>query len=1396
MDDSDEFVDALSDPPRPARAFGSVELEEVGETDVDQLPEVNGNHASSGMTEDTNQGQPSQPRAPRSSQQHAWEGEQQRTPSTSPAKAASPASPGAAALSSQSIQDARRSPRPGAHSPRKLPQAPQGQSPPPKSPSSPRRRQPASPTASVTKRAAALRMEDDVRPSAHVHNHLNLRNEQALSSSPDTNGSVFTFDEHAITRNSTMPSASSDIVISGRLGHASCINGEYVKLDGAMHDGKEVFRHREPIPPGFSENSGRFLHLAFYESNDAWAISTQLGSLDVVAYTLGDVLNPTHVAMMGPPLWYISSGEGQYEPDERVQMWGRRVPEPRMDLYKEALSLPHHDNSFEEDMMEDLPEEPENEEEEAEEEERAEGASPAPLRLPHHHHHPQQHEREHHQHLDEDDAARSAFSPRRRHSPLVPHDQQHDLDHRHCHDTRHHPHQRHDRDIHHNDDDDDDDGGGSGNGGGGGRQRSSAASPRQYSGPRSDDETWGEPRAATTHLPPPTHEHVHTLQQQQQQKQERAGKGGVGERVGTRENGVDERTGGGGLPTRQQKQHRRQKTPKGESGQGVRLAKEDQTRAKSEEAEERGQAPEPKATAATAAAAAVHHAAALENGVGRAGATTKPQPGQQQQQQQEVAGSDAADDRLPAVGEQERKQAAARAELSSALAARRAKKRKEEERLHVRGFERSASLGSRAAMRVRERTCQRRANSMSEGTRRGKRSSSDSSTGSGAHRERSGSLRRFGSRLSRSIRRFPGSRRMRQTLSDTKLRLQRLSRKETPAEALGRHVKRFRAAQGERDKMTAVDDFRKPYFEVLLNVMTRDEVQIFYATQDDIEGEGRAWIKAACQLIWQTHSFVVDKLSAVVSQESLLLFCAKALAVNYFLVPDLAQVIVTAVSRATPISSRRSRKIGSLLYSSGLEWMAALEKFIPLNSKNAFYNIYQLCGVDVTATSDQHPATCPRVPYYHEHAILTTHPTYHTIMQRLQLDNTPDLLDDALWLGNRAAPASWTSRFVTDTEAGFGFLAVFLEVLVRRAKSLYRIDYFDSKADQQLGINRKSSLAIVFCPGFLELSACYLRLALTTRHAVKWATPAVITPTNLICNWSDRTAACALAMSVSGVFFSTLFHDLMLQTSVTHVADVISLLSSFQAFLKCYHHMHGAPLPSDVNLDLFLKFLQRLTSCHHYVVTMFALRWTYDCLDYFHEEQRARITHFLTQRTVLEPLLCHWESNVRHLMHTLVLFRLFPPAQSDLQLGFVQAIRAQVEHPQLHPDSYQPLSPALIAHANLSPAVAALYQQQVRNVQDVVQQIIELHKCSGGPPYSCLSRRPLAPPSTSSAALQSIYAVETLNQLAASAVEAGKWFKDARHRPSSERPVPAITMAMPPLQNMTSMYTRAKPSRY
>ena len=128
---------------------------------------------------------------------------------------------------------------------------------------------------------------------------------------------------------------------------------------------------------------------------------------------------------------------------------------------------------------------------------------------------------------------------------------------------------------------------------------------------------------------------------------------------------------------------------------------------------------------------------------------------------------------------------------------------------------------------------------------------------------------------------------------------------------------------------------RDTYFEVLLTIMIRDELQISTLNSSTAQ---ESWVSACCRLIWQTHEYVVGHLSGVITQEHLLLFCAKVrrmqreargrtraagagrgtaltrdfppqvLAINYLQVPGLAQVIVRAVVRATPIVGRRSYK--------------------------------------------------------------------------------------------------------------------------------------------------------------------------------------------------------------------------------------------------------------------------------------------------------------------------------------------------------------------------------------------------------------------------------------------------------------------------------------------------------
>lgn len=56
----------------------------------------------------------------------------------------------------------------------------------------------------------------------------------------------------------------------------------------------------------------------------------------------------------------------------------------------------------------------------------------------------------------------------------------------------------------------------------------------------------------------------------------------------------------------------------------------------------------------------------------------------------------------------------------------------------------------------------------------------------------------------------------------------------------------------------------------------------------------------------QTHVFAVGKMGQGTVTESMQLICAKVMAINYFYVPRLAQYIVRAVTRSTPIDTRDS----------------------------------------------------------------------------------------------------------------------------------------------------------------------------------------------------------------------------------------------------------------------------------------------------------------------------------------------------------------------------------------------------------------------------------------------------------------------------------------------------------
>jgi hypothetical protein len=82
-------------------------------------------------------------------------------------------------------------------------------------------------------------------------------------------------------------------------------------------------------------------------------------------------------------------------------------------------------------------------------------------------------------------------------------------------------------------------------------------------------------------------------------------------------------------------------------------------------------------------------------------------------------------------------------------------------------------------------------------------------------------------------------------------------------------------------------------------------------------------------------------------------------------------------------------------------------------------------------------------------------------------------------------------------------------------------------------------IGTIFVPGFIELTTCFLRLAMTHEQALKQSYRVGYGPPSVVCNWTDRTAACVLALSQNGLFFTCMVEDLMAQTSTTHVADVM-----------------------------------------------------------------------------------------------------------------------------------------------------------------------------------------------------------------------------------------------------------------
>lgn len=139
------------------------------------------------------------------------------------------------------------------------------------------------------------------------------------------------------------------MALSGRLGHGHVINGDYHVVHGHHHGGEIVLRHADVIPCGYKHTSGRHLYLYYCEENNAWAVSTVIGSLEALAYAVGrHVVQPPRslrdadaagasceagsaaenhdVFPYADPVWFVSTEEGDYEADPNVVMEGPYVP--------------------------------------------------------------------------------------------------------------------------------------------------------------------------------------------------------------------------------------------------------------------------------------------------------------------------------------------------------------------------------------------------------------------------------------------------------------------------------------------------------------------------------------------------------------------------------------------------------------------------------------------------------------------------------------------------------------------------------------------------------------------------------------------------------------------------------------------------------------------------------------------------------------------------------------------------------------------------------------------------------------------------------------------------------------------------------------------------------------
>ena len=579
------------------------------------------------------------------------------------------------------------------------------------------------------------------------------------------------------------------------------------------------------------------------------------------------------------------------------------------------------------------------------------------------------------------------------------------------------------------------------------------------------------------------------------------------------------------------------------------------------------------------------------------------------------------------------------------------------------------------------------------------------------------------------------------------------------------------------------------YYDAIISVMVHADVQLFNMDEDPTGRE------MASLLHLRTHRLVATALGRfsysggfcidAKEHEAVILFCAKALAINYFCIPKLAHVICSSISQSTPIFGRRSKAMGASMVESTAKAQATQLVNMPQEHHATVAYFAAVCGVQLTEF-DQHPATLRhKMPLKLRTvgSLLLTAPLIGRILA--ETDPGPSAPATPPADNGHSLRGPWTQCFVTSTNAGFGFFSIFMEVLFRRSKTLFLYNYFENQRETQLGVPEYTPLAhsTAFVPGFCELQTCFLRLSLLSEYALKRAFRIGAGPPSIVCNWTDRTAACALTLSQSGTFFSCLLQDMMSQTSTTHVADVMALLGSLKALFESYHHMHETVLPHDLDQELIVRFLSQLVTCTHYVVTMFALRWIYDCLDYFAPHIRSTIVNRVLQPDVLSNLFCHWEPSVRNLMHMLIIYRLYEPEYKWQQRFMLNVLGTHLDSRDaslIDPRTYRP--------RNAIGSTIETHRGQLETLRSFLAMIISCH-AEAAPPYTAESILPGA--AAASPSCGSKYAAASVRDFREALRQAARWLQEHRRKGADEM-YPPLMLSTPPLQNMTSAYIKAR----